>query len=296
MGLRFALFLLLLISYLPLTALYVLFYPFYLFTTYIIKYRKPVTLENLKLSFPEKPQEEIRALYKLYQKHLSDLGAEMVKMLSISKKNIAKRYTCVNPEVVNQFYRREKSVILMSSHYNNWEWMVLRLDDMFLHHGIGVGKANTSKVFEQWINKRRTRFGTEVVFADAVRDSFEHNSQQNKLCAYMMLSDQSPNDLKKSYITTFLNQESCMIYGAEYFAKKYDLPVVYYEVIKVKRGFYKIELQLITEKPEETASGEIIEKYVQLLEKTIQKAPQYWLWSHRRWKNRGNLRFKNLKI
>ena len=286
MGLRFALFLLLLISYLPMTVLYVLFYPFYLFTTFIIKYRKSVTLENLKLSFPEKSQKEIQALYKLYQKHLSDLGAEMVKMLSVSKKNIAKRYTCVNPEVVNQFYRQGKSVILMSSHYNNWEWMVLRLNDMFLHHGIGVGKANTSKVFEQWINKRRTRFGTEVVFADAVRDSFEQNSQQNKLCAYMMLSDQSPNDLKKSYMTTFLNQESCMIYGTEYFAKKYDLPVVYYEVIKLKPGFYKIELQLIAENPKETASGEIIEKYVQLLEKTIKLAPQFWLWSHRRWKNR----------
>ena len=286
MGLRFALFLLLLISYLPLKVLYVLFYPFYLVITYIIKYRKAITLENLALSFPKKSHKEVFTLYKLYQKHLSDLGAEIVKMLSVSKKNIAKRYRCVNPEVVNQFYRQGKSVILMSSHYNNWEWMVLRLNDMFLHHGIGVGKANTNKVFEQWINKKRTRFGTEVVFADVVRNTFEQNSQQNKLCAYMMLSDQSPSDLKKSYITTFLNQESCMIYGAEYFAKKYDLPVIYYEVIKVKRGFYNIELELITENPQEAASGEIIEKYVQLLEKTIRKAPQYWLWSHRRWKNR----------
>jgi len=288
MGLRFALFLLLLISYLPLGVLYVLFYPFYLLTTYIIKYRKSITLENLTLSFPEKPHKEILTLYKLYQKHLTDLGAEMVKMLSISKKRVAKRYTCVNPEIVNQFYHQGKSVILMSSHYNNWEWMVLRLDDMFLHHGIGVGKANTSKVFEKWINERRTRFGTEVVFADAVREFFEQNIQQNKRCAYMMLSDQSPNNLKKSYTTTFLNQESCIIYGSEYFAKKYDLPVIYYEVIKIKRGFYKVELELITENPNETATGEIIEKYVQLLEKTIKKAPQYWLWSHKRWKNRTN--------
>jgi len=283
---RIALFLLLLISYLPLRVLYVLFYPFYLSIYYIVKYRKPVTLENLALSFPEKSPKEILTFYKLYQKHLTDLGAEMVKMLSVSKKQVAKRYTCVNPELVNQFYRQGKSVILMSSHYNNWEWMVLRLDEMFLHHGIGVGKANTNKVFEKWINKRRMRFGTEVVFADAVRESFEQNNQLRKLCAYMMLSDQSPGDLKKSYVTTFLNQESCMIYGAEYFAKKYDLPVIYYEVTKVKRGFYKVDLELITETPNETPTGEIIEKYVQLLETTIKKAPQYWLWSHRRWKNR----------
>ena len=286
MGLRFALYLLLIFSYLPLSVLYVLFEPFYLIITYIIKYRKSVTLENLTLSFPEKSRKEILALYKLYQKHLTDLGVEMIKMVSISKKCVEKRYTCVNPEIVNQFYRQGKSVILMSSHYNNWEWMVLRLDDMFLHHGIGVGKANTNKVFEEWINKRRMRFGTEVIFADAIRETFEQNIQQNKLCTYMMLSDQSPNVLKKSYVTTFLNQESCMIYGAEYFAKKYNFPVIYYEVIKIKRGLYKVELELITENPNETFNGETIEKYVQLLEKTIKKVPEYWLWSHRRWKNR----------
>jgi KDO2-lipid IV(A) lauroyltransferase len=286
MRLRFALSLLFIISYLPVRILYVLFYPFYIVICYIIKYRKEVTLKNLTLSFPEKSHKEILTLYKQYQKHLTDLGAEMVKMLSISKKNAEKRYKCTNPEVVNRFFHQGKSVILMSGHYNNWEWMVLRLEDMFLHHGVGVGKANTNKVFEKWINEKRTRYGTEVVFADTVRDTFEEYVKQNKYCSYMMMSDQSPNDLKRSYVTTFLNQKSCIIYGAEYFAKKYDFPVIYYEVIKVKRGFYKVNLELITETPTETFTGEIIEKYIQLLEKTIKKSPQYWLWSHRRWKNR----------
>jgi KDO2-lipid IV(A) lauroyltransferase len=283
---RVAFRLLFLISFLPLSALYGLFFPFYLLIKYIIPYRKTITLQNLKLSFPEKNDQEINTLYQLYQKHLRDLGAEMVKMVSISKKSVAKRYRCVNPELVNQFYDKNKSVILLSSHFNNWEWMVLRIDDMFLHHGIGVGKANSNKVFEKWINQRRTRFGTEVVFADDVRDTFELYIRNKKLCAYMMLSDQSPNDLKKSFVTTFLHQESCMIYGAEYFAKKYNFPVIYYEVIKVKRGFYEVQLELITETPQEMARGEIIEKYVQLLETTIKSDPQYWLWSHRRWKNR----------
>jgi KDO2-lipid IV(A) lauroyltransferase len=286
MGLRFALWLLYLISFLPVVMLYGLFYPFYVTVHYVIKYRKQITIENLTLSFPEKTPQEISEIYKLFHKHLADLGAEMVKMLSVSRKSVEKRYKCINPEIVNQFYQQEKSVILISSHYNNWEWMVLRLDEMFLHHGIGVGKPNSNKVFEKWINKKRTRFGTEVIFQDTIRDSFEQNKQQSKLCTYMMLSDQSPNVLKKSYVTTFLNQKSCMIYGAEYFAKKYDLPVIYYEVIKVKRGYYKVKLELITEKPNETATGEIIEKYVHLLERTIKRAPQYWLWSHRRWKDR----------
>jgi KDO2-lipid IV(A) lauroyltransferase len=289
MGLRSALWLLSIISYLPVFILYGLFYSFYLVIHYVVRYRKQLTVENLTLSFPEKSPKEIFIIYKLFHKHLADLGAEMVKMLSISRKIVEKRYMCTNPEIVNQFYKQEKSVILVSGHYNNWEWMVLRLDDMFQHHGIGVGKTNSNKVFEKWINQRRTRFGTEVIFHDTIRESFEHNDRQKKLCAYMMLSDQSPNVLNRSYITTFLHQKSCMIYGAEYFAKKYDLPVIYYEVIKQKRGFYEVKLELITKKPMETAGGEIIEKYVELLEKTIKRAPQYWLWSHRRWKNRGSV-------
>jgi len=286
MGLRCALWLLLLVSYLPLSVLYVLSYPLYLVITYIIKYRKKVTLENLTLSFPEKSSKEIHKLYKQYQKHLSYLVAEIIKIFSISKKDLEKRYQCINPELVNQFYRQGKSVILVSSHYNNWEWMILRIQEMCPHHGVCIGKPNNNKFFEKKINEGRTRFGSEIVFYDTVRTVFEQNNQQGKLCTYMMLCDQSPNDLKKSYVTTFLNQESCMIYGQEYFAKKYNLPVIYYEVIKVKRGFYTLRFELITENPTETAYGEIIEKYTQLLEKTIKREPQYWLWSHRRWKNR----------
>ena len=278
------------LSIIPLRILNILFYTFYLLITYVFKYRKKVTIENIRLSFPEKNEKEVHRLYKQYQFHLTQIAAEMLKMISMSRKNLQKRYFCSNPEMVNQYFKEGKSVILVSSHYNNWEWMVLALDSMFLHHGIGVGKANSNKDFEIMINRARTRYGTEVVFADHVRETFERYIESNTPCAYMMLSDQSPNNLKKAYYTTFLNQDSAMIYGAEYFAKKYNLPVFYYQVIKDKPGYYHVELELITEKPLETVYGEITEKYVQLLEKTIINQPQYWLWSHRRWKNRGKPR------
>jgi KDO2-lipid IV(A) lauroyltransferase len=278
------------LSIIPLRLLYGLFYIFYILITYIVKYRKGVTIENLKFSFPQKSNKEIFILYKQYQRHLTHIAAEMLKMLTLSRKQLAKRYYCSNPELVNNFFNEGKSVILVSSHYNNWEWMVLALDSMFAHHGIGVGKANSNKDFEKLINIARTRYGTEVVFADHVRDTFEHYIAENKPCAYMMLSDQSPNNLKKAFYTNFLNQDSAMIYGAEYFAKKYDFPVFYYQVIQDKAGYYHVELELISETPQQTEYGEITVKYVQLLEKTIQKNPQYWLWSHKRWKNRGKLR------
>lgn len=277
------------LSLLPLWVLYGIAYIFYLIVNYIIRYRRHIISLNLKHAFPEKSDREIASLRRKYYLHLSQIAAEMLKMLTLSRKKVMKRYRCENPEVVNRFYDEGKSVILMSSHYNNWEWMILSLPMQFKHAGVGVGKANSNKVFELLINRARTRYGTVVVFADHVRELFQDREQNRKPTSYMMLSDQSPNDTNKSYKTLFLNQPSGMIYGAEYFARKYDIPVVYYEVIKEKIGHYKIVNQLITDKPTELENGGIIKQYARLLEETIRRQPEYWLWSHRRWKHKVNL-------
>lgn len=276
-------------SLLPLWVLYGIAYIFYLIVNYIIRYRRHIITQNLKRAFPEKSERGIASLRRKYYLHLSQIAAEMLKMLTLSRKKVMKRYRCENPEVVNRFYDEGKSVILMSSHYNNWEWMILSLPMQFKHAGVGVGKANSNKVFEILINRARTRYGTVVVFADHVRELFHDREQNRELTTYMMLSDQSPNNMNKSYKTLFLNQPSGMIYGAEYFARKHDIPVVYYEVIKERIGHYKIVNQIITEKPTELENGGIIKQYTRLLEETIRRQPEFWLWSHRRWKHKVNL-------
>lgn len=276
-------------SLLPLWVLYGIAYIFYLIVNYIIRYRRHIITQNLKRAFPEKSEREIASLRRKYYLHLSQIAAEMLKMLTLSRKKVMKRYRCENPEVVNRFYDEGKSVILMSSHYNNWEWMILSLPMQFKHAGVGVGKANSNKVFEILINRARTRYGTVVVFADHVRELFQDRELNRKPTTYMMLSDQSPNNMNKSYKTLFLNQPSGMIYGAEYFARKHDIPVVYYEVIKERIGHYKIVNQIITEKPTELENGGIIKQYTRLLEETIRRQPEFWLWSHRRWKHKVNL-------
>lgn len=272
------------LSILPLPILYGIAYIFYLVINHIIHYRRKVITQNLVNAFPEKSQQEIAQLRKQYYRHLAHIAAEMLKMLTMSRKNVLHRYRCENPEVVNRFFKEGRSVILLSSHYNNWEWLVLSLDMQYRHKGVGVGKANSNKHFEKLINAARTRFGTEVVFADHVRERFEFYESQHQPAAYMMLSDQSPNNVNKSYLTTFMNQPAAMIFGAEHFAKKYNLPVIYYEVIKEKNGYYRIVNHLLTDSPCETEHGMITEKYVTLLEATIRREPAYWLWSHRRWK------------
>jgi len=256
------------------------------FLYYLFYYRREVVKENLTKSFPEKTESELAAIERKYYIHLCNLFMEGVKLLTISKKSLMRRYRCENADVVNACFEKGKSVILMSSHYNNWEWMVLSLALQFSHHGIGVGKPNSNKVFEKIINRARTRYGTEVVFADKVREVIENNNKNQKLCAYMMLSDQNPPNIEKSHKTIFLNQPSAMLYGSEYFAKKYDFPVFYYVVKQTKRGYYVIEIEKITDTPTQTTNGTITEQYVRKLERDISEKPEFWLWSHRRWKHR----------
>ncbi|MDR1793059.1 MAG: lysophospholipid acyltransferase family protein [Bacteroidales bacterium] len=277
------------ISLLPLNILYFFARIMQFFVFKVFRYRKDVILTNLQTSFPDKTKKDISLIYKAFQNHLCNIFIEGVKLLTLSKKELFKRYKCKNPELANQYATAGKSIILMSAHYNNWEWMVLSLSLQFDFHGVGVGAPNSNKVFEKIINKARTRYGTEVVFADKVRDTFLQYEKGKKQVAYMMLSDQSPVSVAKSYITQFLNQPSAMIYGAEYFAKKYDYPVLYYVVNQYKTGYYEIELRPISSTPQSENYGGIIEKYIAHLEKDIQSAPAYWLWSHKRWKHKISL-------
>lgn len=276
------------LSLLPLRVLYAISHLFYLIIAKLIKYRKNVIDNNLRNSFPEKSEGEIAVIRDRFYKHLSEIAVEMIKMLTCSKKQLKKRYVCVNQEITEPYYLQRKSVILMSSHYNNWEWMVLGLDLFFKHRGVGVGAPNSNKVFEKLINRARSRYGTEIIFADRIREEFKKRDLEDIRTAYMMLSDQSPANPERSFKATFMHQPSAVIYGAEYFALKYNIPVFYYEVIKRKRGYYELHFQLITDNPKETSYGEITTEYLRLLEETIRKEPEYWLWSHKRWKHKIN--------
>ncbi|MDR1758106.1 MAG: lysophospholipid acyltransferase family protein [Bacteroidales bacterium] len=273
------------LSHLPLWLLYIKGYLFYLVARYMMRYRSKVIDYNLHIAFPNKSKRELKKIKNRYYIHLSEIAVEMLKMLTINKKELKERYLCTCPEKVNRYFDENRSVILVSSHYNNWEWMVLALNLMFKHSGVGVGAPNSNKDFETMVNRARTRYGTSVVFADTIREEFERREQEKCPTAYMMLSDQSPPHPDRSYHTLFFKHPSGVIFGAEHYAKKYNFPVIYYEVIKEKRGYYRVHLDLITDEPRHTAHGEITEAYLRRLEKVIKEKPEYWLWSHRRWKH-----------
>ena len=258
----------------------------YLVAYKLLGYRKQVVRANLAASFPERDEAERLRIERRYYHHLCDLLVEGIYNLFASPRSIMKRYRVTNRALVNQYYEQGRSVVLMSAHYNDWEYMVTSLNMQLFHHGIGVGKALSNKVLEPWVFRRRTRFGTQVVYADTVRDEVEFYQHHGVPCALMMLSDQSPAHVDKCYWTTFLHQDTPFLYGAEYFARKYNLPVLYYRVDKVRRGYYEVTFSQLCEDPSVVPQYSIVETYARTLEHDIAHKPEYWLWSHRRWKHK----------
>lgn len=256
----------------------------YLLAYKLVGYRRKVTRANLRNSFPDKSAQELRHIERLYYRHMCDLLVEGLHNLVASKHSILRRYRFENPQLVNQFYQAGQSVILMSAHYNNWEYMVSSIDLQFQHHGVGVGKPLSQRGIAGFVDARRTRFGCEVVSKHNVRQVFEFYHRHSVPTAYMMLSDQAHSNPQKSYWTTFLGQDTGFLYGAEHFARKYNYPVIYYTVAKRSRGHYSVRFEMLCDNPANCPQYAITEAYVRRLEQDILDQPQYWLWSHRRWK------------
>lgn len=248
----------------------------------IFPYRKKVIEGNIRRSFPEKTDREINALVRQFYRHFTDILAEGIKNLSISKEELQRRYTVKNPKVMEELYQRQKSVLLVSGHYNNWEWLITSQNFQFPHQAMGIGMPLTSKFWDKKVNERRERYGMIVVHAKNFREKFRE--QEGNPIAILTLSDQSPGDARKSYWMEFLNQQTAVLFGAEQLAHEYGFSVVFYHPRKVKRGYYELELLLITDTPETMQWGEITEAHTHLLEKAILEQPAYWLWSHKRWK------------
>ena len=277
----------------PLSVLYGITRFITFFVYHIFGYRKEVVFMNLRNSYPAKAESEIKQIADDFYQHFSELAAEGIKGFTISEKELMARYHFTNPELVEEMYAAGKSVILVSGHYNNWEFLVQSLDLQFSHQGVGVGKPISSQGFGKIMDQARMRFGNLIWDHTNVRDNFESFIKTKKLFACMLLSDQSPSNHTKAFWMRFLNQDTPMLYGPEYFAKKYDVPVFFYAVNKVKRGYYELTLTLVTDQPKDEPYGDIIYKTNKLLEESMTN-PAEWLWTHKKWKYASNA--KNFEI
>jgi KDO2-lipid IV(A) lauroyltransferase len=270
------------LSLLPLVILYRFADLFYLLLITLIPYRKKIIENNLKKSFPNKTKTEIKRLKRKYYRHFSDLLIEGVKNISISKNQLNKRFKITNPEVIDELNQKNKSVILVSGHYNNWEWLITSLAFQIPQKSIGIGMPMSNKFWDKKINEKRERFGLKVLHAKNYKSFLENQPETN--FAILNLSDQSPGNSLKAYWMTFLNQQTAVLYGTEKMAHDYNYAVVFFNTIKVKRGNYELTFEKICDDPSSTDWGYITEQHTRKLENLILKNPQYWIWSHKRWK------------
>jgi len=272
------------ISYLPLGVLYSVSDFMYLMLYKVFKYRQKVVRTNLVNSFPEKTMDEIAKIEQKFYSHFCDIIVESIRLFSIGKKELKARNKMINPEMMDTLYDEGKSVILVGGHYNNWETGAAILSQYVKHHIVGIYAPLSNQFFNSKILNSRERFGMEMLSKKIVKAGFEKN--KDKITATIFATDQSPTHSKTVHWTTFLNQPTAVLLGSEIYAKDYDYPVVYIEVSKIKRGYYELEAKLLEKNPIQTPYGYITETHTRWLENKIKEIPQYWLWTHKRWKRK----------
>jgi KDO2-lipid IV(A) lauroyltransferase len=281
-----------LISKLPMAILYLISDFFYVILYYLIGYRKEVILQNLSYAFPNKADEEKAQIAKKFYRHFTDIILESVKSFTISEKEIKKRYTYKNPELVNKYAEEGRSIALVGAHLSNWEWSI-SLPLVINTNVFGAYNKLRNETFETTLKESREKFGvkgeTTANFMKLMKKNFEDKVQGS----YILLSDQSPHVEKTFYWHEFFGVKVPVHTGAEMLAKKYNLVVINYKSKKIKRGYYETEFELIAENPNEFKDYKITEKFLEITEKNIHNQPENYLWSHKRFKHKD--RFEEWK-
>lgn len=248
----------------------------------VLRYRKDIILGNIERSFPDKTVDQHLEIYRNFYRHFCDLLIENLKGFTITKAQIKSRLKMSNPELVNDYFEKGKSIILIGGHYNNWEITAQGCPVYLKHELYAIYKPLKSDFYNNKMRSTRGKFGLHLTPMKLTKKYFELETKNPK--AIIFGSDQSPSNVKNAYWTTFLNQDTGFLFGAEKYAKDYNYPVIYVHIEKVKRGFYMVNFELICEDPNSLKHGEIIKLFAEKLEKNIIDRPPYWLWSHHRWK------------
>ncbi|KPK87044.1 MAG: hypothetical protein AMS27_03590 [Bacteroides sp. SM23_62_1] len=273
-----------LLSWLPSRILYIFSDLCAFLLWYVFPYRKKVILKNLALSFPEKKPEEHRKIAKRFYHHFCDTFMEAMSAIHMNKEKFNRRYRFLNIDYLNDLYASGKDIILVLGHYANWEWLSL----LPLHTEytiLAIYKTLHNKFFDRMFIRLRGKFGVVPVPKEkALRIIIEYQKKRDPIITYF-LADQRPRWNEIQYWTTFMNQPTPVILGPEKIAPKLDMVVLFFHIKRVRRGFYESTFVPLVMEPANIESYEITRKYYQNLEKMIRENPEFYLWSHDRWKH-----------
>ena len=274
------------ISILPFRILYFFSDCVCFFVYRIIGYRKSTVRQNLDLALPHLSNEERREIEKKFYKHLCDMFLEMIKTMSISVKDIESRFVFKNLEVYQDLESKNKSIAIMIAHYASYEWVV-SLNSKINYKGYAIYKKIENKYFDQLIHKIRSKFNAYLIKSYKAIDIIEENHKNNLLSVYGFASDQTPLLTKAFYWRPFMGIEVPVHTGAEMLSKKYDMNIMFLKVKKIKRGYYEAELEVLSDNASSIPNYQITDMFTDRVEKQIYEAPEFYLWTHKRWKHRG---------
>jgi KDO2-lipid IV(A) lauroyltransferase len=270
------------LSILPFPVLYFISDVLYVLVYHIIGYRRKVVMENLTQAFPDKSKEEITIIAKKYYRNLTDMMVETIKLLTMSKAQLQKRFRC-DLTVLHELYAQGKSCQLHLGHNFNWEWANLFCMQGVAYPFLVVYMPLTSKPADRMFRHFREKFGTILIPANDMGNSMK--AWTNKQYLIALVADQNPGNPRSCYWYPFLNKMTPFYKGPEMGAKRSNIPVVFVDIRKIKRGYYNATLKLAFENPQQEPDGAITEAFVRYLESNIYEQPEVWVWSHRRWKH-----------
>ena len=277
------------VAWLPLPMLYVLSDVSYFLVYHVARYRVKTTRENISKAFPKKSKKERRTLEHRFYHHLCDYGFETIRMMHISEKEIQRRITFENTELMQRLAQNGQNMIALFGHYCNWEWVCSL--PLHLHDTMSVStlyKTLKDDDFDRFFIHLRSRFGTHCYPKQKVLRGMVELQKMGKSFVLAFIADQTPSWNNLHYWTNWLNQDTPFLTGWETIAHKTNNPVIFLEMHKVKRGYYQCRVELLCEEPQKEEPFTLTEKYARRMEQNILDAPEFWLWSHKRWKYHRN--------
>lgn len=273
------------LSILPFRVLYVLSTIIYFLIYKVIKYRVKTVRYNLELTFPHLSSAERKEIERKFYIHLCDLFLEMIKTITISPKELDKRFVYTNIDLMKAYEAKQKSIIIMLPHYGNWEWInSLGLQVNF--KGYGIYKPLKNKHFDKLIRDIRSRFNAELISTHDTTGVIRENQAKGLYAAYLFLSDQAPLLRANLHWEPFMNIEVPVHMGAEALARKLNMNILYLKVDKVKRGHYQATFSEITDDIKNEPKYKPTRMFLDKVEEQIKAAPEYYFWTHKRWKHK----------
>jgi len=269
---------------LPEKILYLISDVFYFIAFRVAGYRKKVVTDNLRRSFPDKDMKQIRQIRRKFYHHFCDFILESAISHFFTPDSALKRMSYDNPELLDELGDKGKIVLLAMGHYCNWEYFS-SLPLVTKYPLLGIYKPLRNKYFDKMVTGSRERLGAVAVPMDRITRELIRYKSDGKPANAMFLTDQRPPLNNIHYWTKFLGQDTPMYLGTEKLARKLDAAVVFANIRKSSRGRYRTDFQLITDNPRSMGPNEITNAHVGILEDLIREAPEYWLWSHKRWKH-----------